>query len=111
MPKFSPADLLDADNSSRLRVIVFYKMGKDLMGSFKDLLTSEKRVFNGFLNEYIAALPEIDWFLELKRDFDELVLKKILHESFDASKSFCPEINTAIQELRNEEIQGGGSDY
>ena len=99
MPKFSTTDLLDADTASRLRVIVFYQMGKDLMSSFKGLLTSEKRVFNGLLNEYIQSLPDDEWPVEIKREFDELVLKKILNQDFDAGKTFCPEVNTTIVEL------------
>jgi len=99
MPKFSPTDLLDADNASRLRVIVFYRLKMSLLGSYQDLLTSEKRAFNEHLNVYIASLPEADWQGELKREFDEIVSKKILNDDFDASKTFCPEINSAIVEL------------
>lgn len=99
MPRFSPTDLLDADNASRLRVIIFYRMRIALLGSYQDLLTSEKRAFNELLNAYITGLPEEDWQAELKREFDEIVLKKILHSDFDASKTFCPEVNTTIVEL------------
>ena len=99
--KFSPTDLLDADTASRLRVITFYRMKRDMMGSFKDLLTSEKRQFNELLNMYITSLPE-DWGPELKREFDEIVLKKILNKDFNAQKSFCPEINTEILDASEE---------
>ena len=99
MPKFAPSDLLDSDNSQRLRLIVFYKMKRDLMGSFKDLLASEKREFNGFLNKYIHSLPEEDWQTVITNEFNEIVLKEIFNDNFDADKYFCPEVNTEIQYL------------
>ena len=101
--KFSHSDLLDVDTASRLRVIVFYKMKRDMMGSFHELLSSEKRQFNTLLNEYITSLPEEEWAIELKREFDEIVLKKILNSDFNAKNSFCPEINTEIKEVNASE--------
>ena len=94
---FSPADLLDADTATRLRTIVFYQMRLDLMGNFAGLLTSEKRKFNETMNSYIQSLSDEGWEKELIDEFNEIVLKKILNESFDASKAYCADVNPDTQ--------------
>ena len=95
---FSPADLLDADTATRLRTIVFYQMRLDLMGNFAGLLTSEKRTFNRLMNDFIASsLQGEDWRKVLTDEFNEIVLKTILNDKFDASRATCVEVGTGIE--------------
>jgi len=96
---FSPTDLLDADTATRLRTIVFYQMRLDLMGTFAGLLTSEKRTFNRLMNEFIASLPDEGWEKVLTDEFNEIVLKTILNDKFDASRASCAVVGTGIEQF------------
>jgi len=108
---FSAADLLNAETATRLRTIVFYQMRLDLMGTFGGLLTSEKLTFNRLMNEFIASLPDEGWEKALTDEFNEIVLKNILNDKFDASKANCAVVGTGIEQFLPppvEEATAGG---
>ena len=96
---FSPADLLNADTATRLRTIVLYQMRLDLMGTFAGLLTSEKRTFNRLMNDFIASLPDENWEKVLIDEFNEIVLKNILNDKFDASRATCAVVGTGVEQF------------
>ena len=79
------------------------------------MLTSEKRTFNRLMNEFIATLPDEGWEKALTDEFNEIVLKNILNDKFDASRASCDVIGTGIDQFLSppveeakEESAGGG---
>ena len=97
--RFCLSDLLNAETATRLRIIIFYQMRLDLMGTFAGLLTSEKRTFNRLMNEFIALLPDEGWEKYLTDEFNEIVLKNILNDKFDASRATCAVVGTGIEQF------------
>jgi len=96
---FSSADLLNADTAARLRTIIFYRMRLDLLGTFGGLLTSEKRTFNLLMNEFIATLPDEGWEKVVTDEFNEIVLKNILNDKFDASRARCAVVGMGVEQF------------
>jgi len=79
------------------------------------LLTSEKRTFNLLMNEFIATLPDEGWEKIVTDEFNEIVLKNILNDKFDASRATCAAVGTGVEQFlpppmeeSKDESAGGG---
>ena len=82
-------DDFKGDTLIRLKVIINYKMGKNIMTEFKDLSPLKQKEFNIELNKYIKNLPD-DWESELLRDFNEIVQSEVFHNLEAENYSVAP---------------------
>jgi len=51
------------------------------------------------MNEFIATLPDDGWEKALADEFNEIVLKNILNDKFDASKASCAVVGSGVEQF------------
>lgn len=98
---FGPEDFKNKSVVEKLQVIIMAEMGKNPLGSFRNLTMGDRRRFNDRLNAYVRALPEIEWELKLNDDFNRVCSEDLFNEKFRAENNSAGIlINNDIIELR-----------
>jgi hypothetical protein len=89
----------------KIQVIILSKIGKNPLGSFRNLTSGERKKFNKALNEYIHSLSD-DWELVVQTEFNTICTDDIFNEKFKAENNmFGCQLDTEIKELREPEIR------
>jgi len=71
-------DDFKGDTVIRLKIIINYRLGHNIMSEFKDLSPLKQKEFNIELNKYIKNLPD-EWEQVVLRDFNEIVQSEVFH--------------------------------
>jgi hypothetical protein len=100
---FNQDDFKNPEVLQQLQVIILSEIGKNPLGSYRNLSAGEKKKYNKSLNTYINALPE-EWKPKIQNDFNTICIDDIFTPKFRPENHlFGCDIDTDIKELRTEE--------